>query len=119
MVEVCHNQTWGVICSDFWDNQDASVVCAQLGYSRYGNVIIVLQFLILCLNKTGAIAVSGYYNYSAILPIHITDINCTGIEQSIWNCPHNMLLNYKCIRDQIAALSCQGEFKCEMIKLSI
>ena len=33
-LEVCINNTYGAVCDDFWDNQDALVACHQLGFGN-------------------------------------------------------------------------------------
>ena len=35
-MEICHNNIWGAVCNDFWDDMDAQVVCRQLGFSSLG-----------------------------------------------------------------------------------
>ena len=30
-LEISHNRVWGTICSDYFDDTDASVACFQLG----------------------------------------------------------------------------------------
>lgn len=32
-VEICHNNSYGTVCSNHWDDLDAKVTCRQLGYS--------------------------------------------------------------------------------------
>ena len=43
------------------------------------------------------------------LPIHIMDLNCSGSEDSIWDCPYNELHDYNdmCNEDDDAAVVCQ------------
>ncbi len=40
-------------------------------------------------------------------PIHIVDLNCSGHEDSIWDCSYNELLNDMCNEDDDAAVICQ------------
>ena len=39
-VEVCSGGQWGTVCINRWSNNDARVVCRQLGYPTTGMNII-------------------------------------------------------------------------------
>jgi hypothetical protein len=70
-VEVFYNETWGTVCDDRWDIDDATVVCRQLGYS---NALRVLEDDEVE-DGTGE--------------IWLDEVACTGSEQNLASCSHN------------------------------
>ena len=38
-VEVCFGETWGTVCANLWTSNDATVVCDELGFSRFGTIV--------------------------------------------------------------------------------
>ena len=58
----------------------------------------------------GAIAVGSQLFGEDTLPIHITDISCSGTEQVLLNCTHNTMSGYTCSTQRNdAGAVCQGD----------
>ena len=43
-LELCLNGQWGVACEDYWRDEQASVVCSQLGFARVGKHAFVINY---------------------------------------------------------------------------
>ena len=89
-VQVCFNNTYGTICHDQWNENDARVVCRHLGYSS---------------ENTSALTNSFFGPGSG--PIFLDRVQCLGHEASLYNCSLNMDIG-ECTHGQDAGVSCSG-----------
>ncbi|XP_072176095.1 scavenger receptor cysteine-rich domain-containing protein DMBT1-like [Diadema setosum] len=88
-VEVYHNGAWGTVCDDSWDDNDAKVVCRELGYPT-----------------PNAEAMSrGTYGQGSG-PILLDNVGCIGLEPSLSNCSSNGWYNHDCQHDEDAGVRC-------------
>ena len=88
-VEVYYNGSWGTVCDDSWDINDANVVCRQLGFSR----------------ATGAPGIAEYGQGSGT--IWMDNVNCQGGEASLPLCAHNGWGTENCGHGEDASVECE------------
>ena len=89
-VEIYWNNRWGTVCDDIWDDNDANVICKQLGYSG------------------GSAKVSAYFGEGSGL-ILLDNVNCNGRESRIFDCRHDTFGEHDCGHHEDAGVICFGE----------
>ena len=89
-VEINYNNTWGSVCDDAWDVEDANVVCRQQGFIR---AISAPRF-------------SPFGQSSG--PIWLDQLACAGTEASLCECTANNVGVHDCSHFEDAGAVCQG-----------
>uniref|UniRef100_A0A8C3YHD4 SRCR domain-containing protein n=1 Tax=Catagonus wagneri TaxID=51154 RepID=A0A8C3YHD4_9CETA len=97
-VEVLYRGSWGTVCDDSWDVNDANVVCRQLG----------------CGWTTAAPGSARFGQGSG--PIVLDNLGCSGHETYLWSCPHNGWNTHNCGHHEDAGVICSGWLAVQLVE---
>uniref|UniRef100_A0A3B4B0Z8 Soluble scavenger receptor cysteine-rich domain-containing protein SSC5D n=1 Tax=Periophthalmus magnuspinnatus TaxID=409849 RepID=A0A3B4B0Z8_9GOBI len=87
-VEIYHAGQWGTICDDHWGMQEANVACRELDC---GNAV--------------AVKYKAFYGKGTD-QVWMDDIDCTGRENALSECPHRGFGENDCDHNEDAGLVC-------------
>ena len=130
-MEVCINDRWGTVCDDFWDSNDATVVCRQLGYSYSGSKFFFLHVFASIwyyVSKKGFSIYSladntllNAYFGQGTGQIVLDDVQCTGSENKLLVCSSAPILQVSsnCDHTLDAGVRCEGTYIIKRLVLHI
>jgi len=86
-LEVYRDGVWGTVCDDYFTDAGARVVCYMLGYGRSGRYV-------------------GKRYGRGSGTIWLDDVQCSGTETSIVDCPHSGWGGHYCFHNEDVSVSC-------------
>ena len=90
-VEIFKYGKWGTVCDDYWDMNDARVVCRQLGFPV-------------------TVSAPGSARFgTASGQIWLDDVRCSGSESSIADCQHRGWGRHNCNHNKDASVICSSK----------
>ncbi|XP_061882234.1 neurotrypsin [Entelurus aequoreus] len=93
-VELYLSGQWGTVCDDGWTDQEAEVVCRQMGYSGVAKARVMAYFG----EGTG--------------PIHVDNVKCGGDERTIADCIKQQApATHNCRHSEDAGVICDYGYK--------
>ena len=98
-VEVWYCERWNTVCDDYWSSTDANLVCQQLGYQSAVKAHREAHF------GEG----SG--------DILLDNLQCTGREASLLDCPHNGVYIHNCDHSEDAGVTCEFMLVCTYLDI--
>ena len=116
-MEVCHGNTYGTVCDDFWDVLDARVVCRQLGYTSNGwfsrlvrdvPPLIISKPMFLAITAAVPMPRASSGSGSDNQSIFLDNVICQGTESSLLDCISNPIGEHNCDHSEDAGVRCEG-----------
>ena len=93
-IEVNYQGRRGTVCDDYWDDDNAQVICRMLGFSGGA------AFL-------GGCRTANCHSFGAGTgEILLDDVHCSGSEQSIFDCRHRGIGVHDCKHSEDAGVRC-------------
>ncbi|XP_078059601.1 scavenger receptor cysteine-rich domain-containing protein DMBT1-like isoform X1 [Mustelus asterias] len=97
-LEIYYKGTWGSVCDDSWDLTDADVACKQLSCGH------ALRLPLPTSAGTDAD------------PIWLNELQCSGNESFLWECPHALWGNHDCNHKEDVNIMCSDHKELRLAK---
>ena len=101
-MQVFYNKTWGWVCADQWDKQDADVACRMMDFQGSLSLFTVKEK-------------SKETNF----PVWLNNMQCNGDESSLFLCVHEGYRAHSCAAKRKAGAICKpkGEYYVKLFEI--